>query len=348
MTIARNKCLNFIKKRKKTIWFDNIPEKYFFDAMESDEMKSKKEEQLLDSLGKLPPSQKYLVQMKYFTHHSIKEIGKLLKIPEGTVKRRLFDARQKLKKEMEVMKEQDETNKGKIIAPEIKIFPQKESKKKSVKRLGYGLCFGAPLAGIGDVEICETFVYPGRIFEYRAKSKVTRKAMMLGSEVWEVVNEYEEREGEHSRYLYYTFDEQKISMPFRVMNFSPDLRIDFDRKELVKPSELIIKTGEFLASEKENEFKVVDVVNVKIGEKLYTDVIRIKTSNNDYHGRSYGEEYYNSEGREILQRDYIGQNWKMGGFVTWEKWKDAPEIEFKGEKFRLWFEFILADHYVEK
>lgn len=236
--------------------------------------------------------------------------------------------------------------KTKREAPIIQIIPQKKSETKSVKRLGYGLCFGAPLAGIGDVEICDAYVYPGRIFEYRVKSKIIRKAIMLGSEIWETVNIYEEREGEHSRFLYYTFDEKKISMPFRIMNFSPKLRIDIDQKELMRPADLEIKTGEF--RETKNSIRVVDIVDLKIGERLFKNVIRQRNSFDDYHGRCYGEEFYNSEGREILQRDYIGKNWKMGGFVTWGKWENAPEIEFKGEKFRMWFEFILTDHYSEK
>ncbi len=343
-TVARNKCLNFLKSQKKMIRFNNIPERYF--SMELDSAENENEDRLVSSLNNLPDSQKYIVKMKYFTHHSIKEISKLFKIPEGTVKRRLFDARKNLKKDMEMKKEKGK--KTKRIAPEIKIVPKKESKIKSVKRLGYGLCFGAPLAGIGDVEVCDAYEYPGRIFVYRANSKVNRKAMMLGSEVWEVVNEYEKREGEHSRFLYYTFDEKEISMPFRIMNFSPELRIDIDQKELVGPSELEIRTGEFVEPEKDNEIRVIDVVDVKIGDKEYKDVIRKKYSSDDYHGRCYTEEFYNSEGREILQRNYIGENWKMGGFVTWEKWKDSLEIEFKGENFRLWFEFILIDRYTEK
>ena len=344
MTIAKNKSLNYLKKQKKTVGFKNIPDKYFLS--ESDiSLENEDENKLMNSLNYLSASQKYILQMKYFTHHSIKEIGKLFKIPEGTVKRRLFDARKKLKEEMKMNREEKKVKRN---APKIQIIPKKESNIKFVKKLGYGLCFGAPLAGIGDVEICDAFVYPGRIFEYRVKSKVTRKAIMLGSEVWETINEYEQRKGEHSRYLYYTFDKKKISMPFRIMNFSPKLRVDIDQKELVKPSELELKTGVFNEPEKDNGIRVVDVVDLKIGNKLFKDVIRQRNSFDDYHGRCYGEEFYSSEGREILQRDYIGKNWKMGGFVTWEKWRDAPEIEFKGEKFRMWFEFILTDNYREK
>ena len=350
MTVAKNKCLNFLKKQKKMIRLDNIPEKYFQNLTNPNEYDSEEEEQLIGSLNNLSHSQKYLVQMKYFTHHSIKEISELFKIPEGTVKRRLFDARTKLKKEMEMKmkKGQGERDKEKVIAPEIKIIPKKESKKKSVKILGFGLNFGSPLAGIGDVEVYESYEYPGRIFINKFESKVTRKTKMFGQEVLEVVDKSISKKTKTTKYFYYTFDEKKISMLFRIMNFPKELMIHIDQEDLMKPLELDIKVGKFVGNRKENEIGIVDVVDVKIGEKEYRDVIRQRFSCDDYHGRCYMEHFFNSEGREILHRNYFGQNWKMGGFVTWEKWKDAPEIEFKGEKFRLWFEFILTDNYKEK
>lgn len=343
MTIAKNKCLNFIKKQKKMIRLDNIPEKYFNDLIENDEVDLQKKDNLIGSLNNLPHSQKYIVQMKYFTHHSIKEISELFKIPEGTVKRRLFDARKKLKKEMEMKKEEGKNTKR--IAPEIEIIPKKESNVKSVKILGYGLNFGSPLAGIGDVEIYESYEYPGRIFINKFESKVTRKTKMFGQDVFEVVDKSVSKKTKTTKYFYYIFDKQKISMLFRVLNFPKELMIHIDQKDLMKPLELDINVGEFIGGRKDNEIGIADVVDLIIGEKEYRDVIRQRFSCDDYHGRCYMERFYSSDGREILHRNYFGENWKMGGFVTWKKWKDAPEIEFKGEKFRLWFEFVLVNNY---
>jgi RNA polymerase sigma-70 factor, ECF subfamily len=344
MRVAKNKCLNFIKQQKRTVRLENIPEKYLYALNETAEQHFA-DEQLIASLNNLPHSQKYLMQMKYFTHHSISEISKLFKIPEGTVKRRLFDARQKLKKEMEMKKA--EGNNEERIAPEIKIIPKKESKKKSVKVLGYGLNFGAPLAGVGDVEVYESYEYPGRILINKFESKVTRKTKIFDREVLEVLDRSVSEKTKTTKYFYYTFNEQKVSIIFRVLDFPKELMIHIDQEDLMSPQELNIKVGEFNEPEKDNQVRIVDVVDIKIGDKFYKDVIRQRSCSDDYHGRNYGEEYYNSEGREILQRNYIGENWKMGGFVTWEKWKDAPEVKFNGEKFRLWFEFILVDHYKE-
>ena len=343
MTIARNKSLNMIKEQRKMINFGNIPEKYFNKYDSNLELNN--DRTLINSLNNLPHSQKYLMQMKYFTHHSINEISKLFKIPEGTVKRRLFDARQKLKKEMEMKKAEGKNEER--IAPEIEIIPKKESKKKSVKILGYGLNFGAPLAGVGDVEIYESYEYPGRILINKFESKVTRKTKIFDREVLEVVDKSVSKDTKTTKYFYYTFNEQKVSIAFRVLDFPKELMIHIDQEDLMRPQELNIEVGEFNEPEKDNQVRIVDVVDIKIGKKFYKNVIRQRSCSDDYHGRNYGEEYFNSEGREILQRNYIGENWKMGGFATWEKWKDAPEVEFNGEKYRLWFEFILVEHYKE-
>ena len=268
MTIAKNKCLNFLKRQKKMTRFDSIPEEYLYHFYDQNEPEYWREKNLIDSLGNLPHSQKYILQMKYFTHQSIKEIGKLLKIPEGTVKRRLFDAREKLKKEMKMKKEQGERGKEQV-APEIKIFPNKESKKTSVKILGYGLNFGSPLVGIGDVEIYESYEYPGRIFINKFESKVTRKTKMFDQEVFEVVDKSVSKKTKTIKYYYCTFDENKISMLFRIMNFPKELLIHIDQQDLMKPLELEIKVGEFVGNRKDNEIGVVDVVDLKIGENEY-------------------------------------------------------------------------------
>ncbi|MBT3168473.1 MAG: RNA polymerase sigma factor [Candidatus Cloacimonetes bacterium] len=341
-TIAKNKSLNFIKKQKRTIRLAEIPERYFSVFNDNNIESDVAEQQLIDCLSKMSHSSKYILQMKYFTHHSIKEISKLLQMPEGTVKRRLFEARRKLKKEIIMNKnEKWDTKKN---APIIKIIPKKESNVNSVKKLGYGLNFGAPLAGIGDVEIYESYEYPGRILINKFKSEVARKTKIFGKEVIEVVDKSVNQNTKVSKYFYYTIDDDKVSIIFRIMNFSQKLKIDFETDELMEPTCINLKVGEYV-NPKINGKSTVDVVDLKIGNKQYTNVLRERESCDDYHGRCYGESFYTSDGREILQRNYISKDWKMGGFVTWEKWKDAPEVEFKGEQFRLWFEFILTENY---
>ncbi len=330
MTIARNQSFDYLKERGRLVHTSSFVLERNFAV---DEMN---DPAVVESMGNLPLRDQYLLFMKYFTHQKVSEISKLLKIPEGSIKRQLHDARNRLKKEMTM------PQKEKHIAPEIKIEKVENPPKITVQRTGYGLFMGSPVKGVGDVERIAGYEHPGRIHVFEADSAVTRQAEVLGKQVWEVHNTYDKREGEAERFLYYTIEDDTIAMPFRVLHFGdPDkVSVDFDQKELVQPMNLTITAPSTEIGEKETVER--DIVKLTVGDTIYENCIRVRTSEDDYHGRNYTESFIDCEGREVLHKTYISEGWKMGGFVTWEKWKDAPELEFHGEKFRLWFEFVLV------
>ncbi|MDO9578059.1 MAG: RNA polymerase sigma factor [Candidatus Cloacimonadales bacterium] len=335
MTIIKNKCMAWLKSRNKMSYLPdsaNIP----YIASDTDENLTMDEyEQLIQGINQLSYPLRNVIQMKYFTHNSVKDISKLLQLPEGIIKRRLHDARKKLKKEFGM-----ETSK---TAPKIRII-EKPQEQKSIKRLGFGLNFGSPLAGVGDVEVYEAYEFPGRIFINKFSSEVTRKARIMEKEVLEVRDKSILKQEAPEKYFYYHLEDNVISMPFRIMNFPQNLKIDIDQDELLSPQKCKLSTGKYQNS-KDNETGIIDLVDLTIGDKTIKSALRERYSSDDFHGRCYMEKYYNQEGREILHRNYIGQNWKMGDYITWNKWKDSPEVEFEGEKFRLWFEFVLVDNY---
>ncbi len=55
---------------------------------------------LLDAIGKLPVQQQIVLRLFYTQDYSLKEIAKMMNVSEGTVKSRLFHAREKLKTEL--------------------------------------------------------------------------------------------------------------------------------------------------------------------------------------------------------------------------------------------------------
>lgn len=104
--IAKNKCLRFLEREtlnhnQECELNDFIPdmqnqtENYVVEKLENENIK-KVVENLTDV-------QKTVTILFYFEKHSQKEIAEILNIPEGTVKRRLHDARLNLKKELENM-----------------------------------------------------------------------------------------------------------------------------------------------------------------------------------------------------------------------------------------------------
>ncbi|MDQ3928670.1 MAG: sigma-70 family RNA polymerase sigma factor, partial [Chloroflexota bacterium] len=54
-------------------------------------------EQVLEALNQLPPAQRAAIVMKYYLDLSDSEVAQRLDIPAGTVRRRLHDARQRLR-----------------------------------------------------------------------------------------------------------------------------------------------------------------------------------------------------------------------------------------------------------
>lgn len=100
LTIARRKAVNWIRlqqrlrKQAKLIKDETQTEVQCNKADNKDD----KLEKTRIGIQQLPTSQKIVLNMFYTENLSLSEISKVLKISEGTVKSRLFYAREKLKK----------------------------------------------------------------------------------------------------------------------------------------------------------------------------------------------------------------------------------------------------------
>ncbi|ELR72741.1 RNA polymerase sigma-E factor [Fulvivirga imtechensis AK7] len=99
--IAHNKSIDWIRKNKK--------EHEIMDNLELDIQKSAEDEPVITgelsaaervkvTLNTLPDHQKLILTLFYLEEQSLKEIARILSLPEGTVKSRLFYAREQLKK----------------------------------------------------------------------------------------------------------------------------------------------------------------------------------------------------------------------------------------------------------
>ena len=125
--IAKNRLRLFYRSRKKqavllgeTVGNLSDSEPCYFDLCDIDEALIAEEERarLTFELSLLSRIQRECVILYYLQNRSVKEIARILGIPEGTVKSRLFDARKNLKKGMEEPMENNETkNKRLSYAP---------------------------------------------------------------------------------------------------------------------------------------------------------------------------------------------------------------------------------------
>ena len=125
--IAKNRLRLFYRSRKKqaillgeTVGNLSDNEPCYFDLCDIDEALIAEEERarLTFELSLLSRIQRECVVLYYLQNRSVKEIARILGIPEGTVKSRLFDARKNVKKGMEEPMENNETkNKRLSYAP---------------------------------------------------------------------------------------------------------------------------------------------------------------------------------------------------------------------------------------
>ncbi len=109
LTIARRKAIDWIRTQQRSRKQAKV-----MKAEAKSEVQSKKADYKEDKLEKirigiqqLPPSQRIVLNMFYLENLSLSEISKVLDISKGTVKSRLFYAREELKNKI-ILTEKDE------------------------------------------------------------------------------------------------------------------------------------------------------------------------------------------------------------------------------------------------
>ena len=104
-TIAIHRSLDLIRRRR-----DSVPLETLAGANSSarPDVEFERKEfrgRVLDAIARLSPSQRETTTLFYIDGYSIEEVAAIQEVPSGTAKRRLHDARQKLKQEMLVLVE---------------------------------------------------------------------------------------------------------------------------------------------------------------------------------------------------------------------------------------------------
>jgi len=106
VTVARHKAIDWIRqqqrlrKKKRNYRRQYEADKNIGSTTDEDDIVNTKLERVQDGINNLPPTQKIVLDMFYMENLSLKEISRVLDIPEGTVKSRLYHARENLKKQI--------------------------------------------------------------------------------------------------------------------------------------------------------------------------------------------------------------------------------------------------------
>ena len=99
LSIVTRKSIDLLRKNKRELknlaaYYDN--NSFTIDDNNSNENESLKKD-LRASIKKLPKQSQQVLSLFYIEELSIRQIGKILNVPDGTIKSRLFAAREKLK-----------------------------------------------------------------------------------------------------------------------------------------------------------------------------------------------------------------------------------------------------------
>lgn len=102
LTIAKRKAIDWIRERQQMRSRNQKVKAESLNRSDNDAGTTEVEADQLDKvrigIQQLPPTQKMVITMFYLENLSIKEISSVLEISKGTVKSRLFHAREKLKR----------------------------------------------------------------------------------------------------------------------------------------------------------------------------------------------------------------------------------------------------------
>ncbi len=99
-SIARFRVIGYLRKNREVLQDDNFEQLNIEDTdllPEEEMVITERDDQLVDSIGKLSEKHREVIELVYFRELSIREISEMLDVSENTVKTRMFYARKHLK-----------------------------------------------------------------------------------------------------------------------------------------------------------------------------------------------------------------------------------------------------------
>jgi RNA polymerase sigma-70 factor (ECF subfamily) len=99
-SITIHRCINYLKREARSVTIDSIEEPESSLNPYSDLEQTELREQVLTAIGRLSKTQRETVTLYYISGYSQQEVAHIQEVPVGTIKRRLYEARNRLKEDM--------------------------------------------------------------------------------------------------------------------------------------------------------------------------------------------------------------------------------------------------------
>jgi len=318
--IAENSARNCYNRTKRA---DNLHEEI---AEQSDSAPAHNYDYALQAMATLKPALRNTARLKYLYDYSIEEISANLKIPTGTVKRQLFDAREFIKKEIELM--QNNETKLNRIAPVIEIT---EHPGENLKIAMQGSIDGFnTILKSGEIEISCEYTLPGGLLNRISVSEVKGEKIVGGKKYIQVVTNDSKDDKKIQRYVnYYEKTDQGWSNDICIYDFIDDIELEICYDNF-SPLEL--------DSQNPPSGEKMDVVLLKINGVDYGKCIRRSHHEDEGSMNAFFEDYITLEGRKILDMLYCPPQRKL-----YDKLEKERKAFHEGVEYRLYNIWVVEE-----
>jgi len=286
---------------------------------------------LIRALATLSPIMRETARLNYLSGFSTAEIIHNLKIPAGTLKRRLFTARNQIKQEVLKMTNHGLDISANNLIPQIEVNYLQTTEVLEISPQGYGQCFGSMLVA-GDNETVNFYDYPGGILTLTTKTSVTRELEIAGVKMWEVIIEnFEDENAVERQICYFSKSDSGISWELKIetVNGLPVLSSKPDNS---------ITPAKYSSADNSNQL-LVRRADLKIDHQKYNCISVLSY----FADGTPMENFYLSSGREILHRRYAGANAKLNKFYKFEALQEEGGFVLDNVEYRLWYDSLLMN-----
>ncbi|MCP4648401.1 MAG: RNA polymerase sigma factor [bacterium] len=327
--IARNIARNRLQREPK---FVPLKENFTVDGIElSSDGASMQTELVMLALSRLSPKLRETTRLTYLSSYSQKQVAIRLGIPLGTVKRRLWESRRKIRKEVLSMSGTGRTPESKNTVPEI-IVRELPGEAIGVKTVGPGLYFSSILKE-GHEEICQFFDYPGGILTQTAHSQVVRKTNISGRNCFEVLIEHSDCEPPIPNVLQY-FTLTRDGFDWVMMTTADET---YPQTRFMKEGEELFPSAYSCGESEEYSARAVELI---VGDINYGRCLAVFWS---WQNGSPAESFFTMNGRQVLHRRYAGPETLQSVNDHYESLPEENGKVFRGIEYRLWYDTILLE-----
>ncbi|MBN1879025.1 sigma-70 family RNA polymerase sigma factor [bacterium] len=331
--IARNKARNLIVRGPRFVSLVHVQDTQSAqqDQESAEEAMRYRLQTVLRAMASLSSPLRETARLSYLQQLSCQQVADRLQIPIGTVKRRLWESRFMIKKEVMKMLKSDKQLDTSGIAPSIQIV-ECPSETIEILSRGPGLYFGSVM-DIGHGETCKFYDCPGHILTLTARTHIVRKVSIMGRNCIEVLVEHLDCEPPEANLLdYFEITDDSFLWLMRVTadHGYPQTRFMAEEEEVFNRR---FRTGEYADY-------VARVVDLTVGQTHWEKCLAVWWAWAD---GTPVESFYTTAGREVLRRRFVGSNAMVSKNYDYEKLSSSIKKEFQGIEYRLWYITVLCE-----